>query len=258
MEKYCYNQFNEKFSDFMFNLNKTFKGDKELEKFNKKLKLVNPKKLIRRYVKCLKPVQNKLQKNDDSIFEKDLFILPDVNFSRLWKENLSDDAKNNIWEYLNILYVLGEIHVYGKTSNLSALDNINKEEKENKTNEPLDINKLLGSFSSGKLGEQLSGINKNELAEASTNIKNMFADSNSKTSNLMCDMINDISSELGNLEKNENGIQNILNIAQNVANKFKPKLESGEFDVNELLGNAQNMMKDIYEMPENNIKNDNK
>jgi hypothetical protein len=48
MDNYCFTQFNSKFADFIYNLNKTFKNDNELEEFNKKIEKVNPKKLIKR------------------------------------------------------------------------------------------------------------------------------------------------------------------------------------------------------------------
>jgi hypothetical protein len=36
-----------------------------------------------------------------------------------------------------------------------------------------------------------------------------------------------------------------MSIAENVANKFKPKLESGEFNINDLLNSAKSAMGSI-------------
>ena len=253
MENYCFNQFNEKFSEFMSNLNITFEGDEELDIFNKKLQKVNLKKLIKRYVKIMKPYKNKLNVRDESIFdEEDILILPKVNMSRLWKQNLSETTKTNIWQYLQMLYVLGEIVMTGKTKNLDMLDKMLKEvdtnnnNNNNKSNTGLKLESLLQNFGTNQIDEQLSNINKDDISEASDNIKKLLSNSESKSSNLMCDMVNDISAELANTDKKEGGIMGIFKIAENVANKFKPKIESGEFDLNELLGSAQQTMSQIY------------
>ena len=253
MENYCFNQFNDKFSEFIYNLNITFKGDDELDKFNKKLNLINPKKLIKRYIKIMKPFKDQLNSKDEKMFiDNELYVLPDVNMSRLWKQNISDNSKKNIWQYLQMLYVLGEIYTTGETENLDMLDNMldntnSNSDKDNTDKDNTDVNNLLKNVNINQLDDKLNNIKKEDISEASDNIKQMFLQSDNKSSNLMCDMINDISSELSNAKENGgNGISNILKIAENVANKFKPKIESDDFDLSELLGSAQNVMSEIY------------
>ena len=253
MEKYCFNQFNEKFSEFMIKINTNFKNDEELDNFNKKLHLVNPKKLIRRFVKTLKPFKDKLNNRDNTLFtENDIYVLPDVNMSRLWKLTNNEQIQKSIWQYLQMLYVLGEIVITGKTENLEMLDSMLQEVGSNTNNSQnnnlggLDIGNLMKNFGVDKLDDQLSNINGEDISEASDNIKKMFSDNSNKSSGLMCDMVNDISSELSNSKTNGQGITGILKIAENVANKFKPKIESGEFDLSELLGSAQNVMSEMY------------
>jgi hypothetical protein len=106
------------------------------------------------------------------------------------------------------------------------------------------------------MDDKLNNIKKEDITEASENIKQMFLQNNNKSSNLICDMINDISSELSNMSGMEGkGIGNILKIAENIANKFKPKIEADDFDLSELLGSAQNVMGEIYKDEKNNIQN---
>lgn len=45
MEDYCFNQFSEKFSEFIYNLNNTFKDDEELIEFNKKTSFGKPEEI---------------------------------------------------------------------------------------------------------------------------------------------------------------------------------------------------------------------
>ena len=47
---------------------------------------------------------------------------------------------------------------------------------------------------------------------------------------------------------------NIMNIAESIAGKFGPAIESGDFDINELLKSAQNAMGQIYQ--NNNMSQD--
>jgi hypothetical protein len=268
MDNYCFTQFNSKFADFIYNLNKTFKNDNELEEFNKKIEKVNPKKLIKRFIKILQPYKNQVENKDDTIFLQELYIIPNVNISRLYNSTNSK-VKDVIWQYLQILYVLGEIFVTGKVQNISMLDNMlntnininNQNTNINNQNtddqNALDINNIMKNMNVDKLNEQLTGISKEDIMDASENIKKMFPN-NTKTSNVMCDLVNDISKELANNNannSNNNGIMGILKIAENVADKFKPKIESGEININELLGSAQEMMSEIYGKSDNNNNN---
>ena len=251
MNKYCYKQFNDKFGEFLHNLNITFRGDNELEVFNKKVDLVKPEKLIKRYIKVMKPYHTKLENKDESMFDKDIYFLPKVNISRLWKKNISGKTKENIWQYLQILYILGDV-IVNEADNTDMLNKILPSTQENKNNSTehanLNINNIIQNLD---IDSKLSNINKDDIKEASENIKKMFSNDN-KSNDLMCDLVNDITSELSEIDS-KNGLTGILKIAENVADKFKPKIESGEFDINELLGSAQNVMKQMCQnMPQTN------
>jgi hypothetical protein len=266
MDNYCFTQFNKKFADFIYNLNKTFKNDSELEEFNKKIDMVNPKKLIKRYIKVLKPYKTQIESKDNTLFTNTLYIIPNVNISRLWNSTNSTVTKDVIWQYLQILYVLGEIYVSGNVENVSMLDDMLKNDNanDNANNngngniDQIDMKNIMKNMNVDKLNEQLTGISKDDIMEASENIKKMFPN-NTQTSNVMCDLVNDISKELANNNvnnnTNNNGIMGILKIAENVADKFKPKLESGEININELLESAQGMMSEIYGKSDNNNNN---
>lgn len=280
MEQYCYNQFNEKFTEFLSNLNYIFKDDEELKVFNDKLEQVNTKKFIKRYVKLMKKNNDKIISKDESVFDESLYLIPNVDMSRLWKEEkLTEESKDNFWEYIQIMYVLGDIYINGKTDNMELLNCMlknNNEEKEEEKNNSNMLNKLMSLGSSLKdmndgdinlekivnkisgdsldeINNQLTDIKGEDINEASENIKKIFSKNKTKSSDFICDMVSDISNELGNVSKEGKGIESILKIAENVSEKFKPKLESGEFDINDLLLSAQSVMKDIYGDDANNL-----
>jgi hypothetical protein len=250
MEKYCLQQFSDKFHEFMSNLNIIFKDDDELTNFNKSVDRINMTKLAIRYTKVLSPFKDKLENKDESMFANELFLLPTVNMSRLWNSGISDKTKNVFWQHIQLLYVLGNIIDNGDVNNDMLNNMIDEmdvpEESDKNSSDPANIMSSLGNMDIGNLMNGLSNFDEKDIAEASTNIKKIFGDEETETSNLMCDMVTDISKELTNNNSEGGGINNIIKIAENIAEKFKPKLESGDFDINELLGTAQNAMGQLY------------
>lgn len=250
MDKECYiQQFGIKFHEFLSNLNIIFKNDEELIRFGKNVNNVNMTKLASRYVKVLGLHKDKIESKDETIFNEDIYIFPAVNMSRLWNSNISDKTKNVFWQYIQFLYLLGDIIVSGKVSD-SLVNVINDDIQiidKDKADDPANLLSMLDASNITNILNKLTDFGEEDIAMASDNIKKIFKENDSKTSNLMCDIVTDISEELSNKKNSEiNGISNIIKIAENIAEKFKPQIESGNFDINELLGSAQSAMGQMY------------
>jgi len=242
MDKYCFNQFNEKFYDFIDKLN-FIVNDENINSLKKKYNKINQTKLIKNFVKNLETYKDSINKCDDSIFTNDIFIYENINISNIWNKLNNETTKKSFWEYLQILYILGEVFVNGYTNDDMMKNLLETNNTSTNSNQQMNLENMLKNLTGGKLGDmnnKLFDIDENEIKEASNNMKEMFKDSDSKTGDIMCDMIGDISNELSNSKGK--GLNNILNIAENVANKFKPKLESGEINLNDLLNSAKNAM----------------
>lgn len=250
MDKECYiQQFSIKFHEFLSNLNIIFKNDEELIRFGKNVNNVNMTKLASRYIKILGTHKDKIESKDETIFNEDIYIFPAVNMSRLWNSNISDKTKNVFWQYIQFLYLLGDIIVSGKVSD-SLVNVINDDIQiidKDKADDPANLLSMLDASNITNILNKLTDFGEEDIAMASDNIKKIFKENDSKTSNLMCDIVTDISEELSNKKNSDtNGISNIIKIAENIAEKFKPQIESGNFDINELLGSAQSAMGQMY------------
>jgi len=242
MDKYCFSQFNEKFYDFIDKLN-FIVNDDNINSLKKKYNKINQTKLIKNFVKNLETYKDSINKCDDSIFTNEIFIYDNINISNIWNKLTNETTKKSFWEYLQILYILGEVFVNGSTNNDMMKNLLETNNTSTSSNQQMNLENMLKNITGGKMGDinnKLFDVDENEIKEASNNMKEMFKDSDSKTGDIMCDMIGDISNELTNSKGK--GLNNILNIAENVANKFKPKLESGEINLNDLLNSAKNAM----------------
>lgn len=129
--------------------------------------------------------------------------------------NQSDDIKKIIWSFLH---------------NLFLYSNINDEIKINKLNEMLeDKNKDV----------------KNKLHDMFGN------DINSQTTNMIDDIVNSFEQILSNSKGNP--LSGILNISQQISSKYADKINSGEIELNKLMGS---ITKTMPNMPTNGDMSD--
>lgn len=79
---------------------------------------------------------SKLTAKDASLFKEhtSLFLLPDINFSQLWKCKLTRANKNAIWKYLHVLLLLVSHHNMQETTQSVATVPTTESSGENATN----------------------------------------------------------------------------------------------------------------------------
>ena len=127
--------------------------------------------------------------------------------------NQSDDIKKIIWSFLH---------------NLFLYSNINDENKIKRLNEMLeDKNKDV----------------KNKLHDIFGN------DINSQTTNMIDDIVNSFEQILSNPKGNP--LSGILNISQQISSKYADKINSGEIELNKLMGSITKTMPNMPNMPTN-------
>ena len=197
---------------------------------------------------------------NDTLFDKECFLLPGINFSLIMKDNdsiigISDKTKKTIWKYLQLIL-------------FSVLEKINSNK----------------SF--GEAGKIFEGIEENELhkkiAETMEEMKHLFTDEGgegvkedasgspidldpekmkSHLDDLMNGKIGTLAKEIAEEAKNSIGDekefmqnimknpQKILSLVKNIGGKLEEKISSGQVKESELLEEATQIMDKIQDIP---------
>lgn len=190
------------------------------------------------------------------------FFLPNINFNEIWKQEISDNTRNIIWKYLQLILFtisrdLNSDKSFGDAAKL--FEAIDEEELSKKLEEsmkemsemfdfsanifedisngsfsnedlpdPDDIKNHLTGILDGKLGRLA-----NEIAEETTKELNIDDDSN----------VNDI---FNNLFKNPT---KLMGMVKKVGSKLDEKIKSGEIKENELMKEASEIMNKMKNIP---------
>ena len=213
-----------------------------------------------------------LYQNND-IFEKEeinTYFLPTLDFKDLWKENISDNTKETIWKYLQLILFsivtgIKNQDSFGDTaklfeaineddfknkieetiSQMGDLFNSNRENKssnsesnDNSTNEknnnipnPEDIHKHITGMMDGKLGKLAKEIAEETAADLDFELDSSGADMNSVIKQLFKDPTK------------------IMSLVKNVGSKLDNKLKSGDIKESELLEEASELVNKMKSMP---------
>lgn len=131
---------------------------------------------------------------------------------------------------------------FGVNEMFSSLDNIEDETTAGPGLETImkmtGIHKLVNL---SELSEQLKNMKKEDIENATNNIKELLGDSvDPSTTSLITDMLTNISEEMKNNDMGKGDpLKNILNIAESVASKMKPQIENNNIDMTQLLNSTQ-------------------
>lgn len=110
-----------------------------------------------------------------------------------------------------------------------------------------------------KLSEQLKNMKKEDIDEATKNIKGLFGDNiDNNTQEALSNMLHNITDELKKKDISEgNPIENIIKIAETVASNIGPKLMEKNVDMSKLWGQTRNMTNNFKDKEGNNPFNAN-
>ena len=202
-----------------------------------------------------------LYKNEE-MFVKDEInteFLPGIDFKDLWKTDISDNTKDTIWKYLQIILfsVIGKINSqdsFGDTAKL--FEAINEDDLKNKLEEamsnlqnmmddsPIDVSGInldqlpkpddIQGHISGLLDGKLGKLAKEIAAETAEELN---IDAENATS------VNEV---FQNLFKNPG---KLMSLVQNVGGKLDSKIKSGEIKESELMQEAGDLLGKMKDMP---------
>lgn len=104
--------FNETMDQFLTELNLTFPENKAVMKFQagfELLKQTAPSKILDNFMDSVKPYSPKIMAKDETFITEDsknIQALSDIDIASMWAES-SDQTKGAIWQYIQMLVVLG-------------------------------------------------------------------------------------------------------------------------------------------------------
>jgi len=153
---------NDMMDKFLNELRETFPEEKAIKKYQTSFDLLrksNPRKCVEAYMMEAGKVQDKIMNKDESYFldsSNNSGVISELNISKHWTPELSNNTKEAIWQYLQTLYILGTTITMIPQETLSAIENV-ATDCANKMQEGggFDPSALSGLFSS--LGGMLGG-----------------------------------------------------------------------------------------------------
>lgn len=215
-----------------------------------------------------------LYKRDD-IFKDDNIntcFLPGIDFKDIWNDNISDNTRNIIWNYLQlILFSIVENtddkNNFGETSKL--FEAIDEEELKNKLQDTIDeIGNMFNINNSENKNEDFNNLFNMDLSDnVLPNIDNINENINKLLGGTLGKLAKEIAKEATDELKDEigdvtdikdigdvfkkmfNNPTKLLSIIKNLGNKLDEKIKSGEINEKEILEETNNLMSNMQNMP---------
>jgi hypothetical protein len=158
----------------------------------------------------------------DTLFTKPCLFLPEVDFSKLWNDRVSESTKSIIWKYFKLIIIslidnMGNISQMFTEEKLKQM--VDEMSGEDKKEEFSDKFKGLISGKIGALAQEIAAETVGENPDEDT-LKNMMKSP-----------------------------ENISNLVSTVGDKISNKIKSGELKESELLQEATEMLTKLKDMP---------
>jgi hypothetical protein len=157
----------------------------------------------------------------DTLFTKPCMFLPEVNFSTLWNDRISDSTKSIIWKYFKLILI-------------SLMDNLG------------NVSELFTEEKLKKIIDDMANENKDDFAEKFKGL----------VSGKIGALAQEIAAETVGPNPDEDTIKNMMKSPENITNlvstvgeKINSKLKSGELKESELLQEATDMLSKLKDMP---------
>ena len=196
---------------------------------------------VKDYMNKISKYHSDIAKKNDKLFksDKEIFLLKEVDFRDLWYKDLSDSTRENLWKYLQTLYVLGKKIV---TSDDEVSNMLNELNSDNIPDTDFDEMK--------QMMENMSKITQN--VNKDDNINDLF--NNGIISDIAKELTNEIDinkMDVGNPQNMNEAFNNIMggnggnkffDLINKVGQKIQSKVEKGEINQGDLINEAQKMM----------------
>lgn len=198
------------------------------------------------YMTSIEKYHSEIANKNDKLFkgEESVLILKELDFRELWSKDLSDNTRENVWKYLQTLYVLGRKIITDDEDVSKMLDELNNSDKESMAKHQKEMMDMINN---------MSQLNQDpEENKPSPEVENLF------NNGIISDIAKELTGELdlekmdmGN-PKNMNeafsnimgggGGNNFFNLISKVGEKIQKKVESGQINQGDLINEAHKMM----------------
>ena len=198
---------------------------------------------------------------NEKLFEADepIYLLPNIDFAYIWKENISDSTRKTIWKYLQLLLFalvsdMSDTTSFGDTAKLfEAIDNDAFKTKLQET-----IFNMDNAFDSDSSGNATG--KENELPDPEKLHDHMNKMLNGKLGNLAREIAEETASDINIDMEDESSVNDVfqklfknptklMDLVTKVGSKLDTKIKSGDLKESELLAEAAEMMQHMKDMP---------
>ena len=207
-----------------------------------------------------------LYKNENIFLEendKNCFFLPNINFKELWTNDITENTKNVIWQYLQlILFSVSKMvdgaESFGETAKL--FEAINENELFNKLEEIIENMEHVFDMSNINLSEDMndiSGLDMPNPNELHSHLKDLLDGSLGKLAHEIAEeTAKDLETDMGDAKSVGDVFQKLfkdpsklMNMVKKVGSKLDEKIKSGEIKESELMKEASELMTKMTNMP---------
>ena len=222
---------------------------------------------------CIKIIPERffdiLYKNVE-IFSEDSEIntefLPGIVFKQLWNLDISNNTKDTIWKYLQLILfsVIGTVHSTSELGDTAKLfEAINEEELKKKLEETLEGMQNIFDASGTQLDgmdASFSGINMENIPNAQQLHEHINSMMGGKLGKLAMELAEETAQDL-NLDMENTGdakdvfqklFKNpgkMMNMVKNIGSKIDEKIKSGEIKESELMEEGMELLNKMKNMP---------
>ena len=204
-------------------------------------------KYAKEFMTSIDKYKTEIAEKNDKLFkgEESVFLLNGVDFKELWCKDLSDTTRENIWKYLQTLYVLGRKIVASDEDVTNMLNELNSSDRESLEKHQKEMMDMINN---------MSQINQdpNESAHPSPEVESLF------NNGIISDIAKELTGELdldkmdmgnpSNMNEAFNNIMgggggnNFFNLISKVGEKIQKKVETGAINQGDLIKEAHQMM----------------
>ena len=111
---------------FLSELSRTFPEEPSVKKYSTSFELLrksNPRKCIDLYMKASSKSADKIMQKDP-VFFVEMEKVMGIDLLKFWSDDLSDNTKNAIWQYIQTLYLLGTTITSIPQEALTAIEDV--------------------------------------------------------------------------------------------------------------------------------------
>ena len=215
--------------------------------------IIKTDEYVKEYMNNIKQYTKDISNKNDKIFKtgKEIYLIEYINITNLWLKDLNDKTRDTIWNYLQILYVIGK-KIIGDEDIDELLKNLNNKdigEIKKDTDDMLNMIKNLSTVEQdpdNNVEEEANDKNTDDMKEIFDN--GIISDiAKELTNELNLEEMdvgnpNNLNEAFQNMMNNKNGNTNFFDLVSKVGEKIQNKVKNGEVNQGDLLNEAQKMM----------------